>query len=284
MSYLPFQPYKPSSDEYYDDYEDEKQVEYETLNTKKQKKEQLQSEFYAPDNLNYAQDNFQSSQAPVSRPHVAPTREASYPIPGPPPPPKVMVRPYGEPSLPPVLSGDNYRPAEKPRLPPPPPPPRQYPQELMSSPTERPKRYPQQPMDMKKRPLPPQQGVYGAPYLQVAPTFQAANYPREKSGPPPPAKGGYNMNVFNKREGGLSNAPVGRNPSTQPRRGPSSRKQGSFSRKLGSGSRNQGPRRGPQQKLPFRLRRGRQEDLSQQEEGDEETDEEYYDEEYPSSE
>jgi hypothetical protein len=265
--------FQPNSDEYYDDYEEEKPLEFDTLNTKKQTKEQ--SGFYPQDNLNFALNNFQNPEAPVSRPHVAPTRETSYPIPGPPPPPKVMVRPYGEPSLPPVLSKANYRPAEKPRLPPPPPPPRQYPQELMSSPTERPPRFPQQPSEMKKRPLPPQQGIYGGPYLQVAPAFQVGNYPREKSGPPP-AKGGYNMNVFNKREGGLSNAPVGRNPSAQPRRGPASRKQGSTSRKLG-------PRRGQQQKFPLRLRRGRQEELSELED-EESTDDYYSDEEYPSTE
>ncbi len=229
-----FQDYSPNSSEYDDnDYNDE-MVEYENLN-KKKKKENFQSEFYSPANTDF--------QAPVSKPVAAP-------LPGPPPPPSVMVRPYGEPSLPPVIGGENYRPSHYPEKgvpgpppPPPPPPPRPYPSELMSSPTERPPRSAQQQQlhEKSKRPFLPHQPavVYGGGAF-----LQAGALP--KSGQAPK---GFNVNMFNKREG-LNDGPT----RAQPNRG--------------HGGQRKQPRRGgggsPSQSFPFLFRRRQGKEISEE--------------------
>jgi hypothetical protein len=116
---------------------------------------------------------------------------------------------------------------------------------LMSSPTERP-RPPRQ--TQPQRPFISQPAVYGgAPYLQTG------GFPREKSGPT--LKGGYSINVFNKREGTYSvNRDFERKnnpPRAQGNRGPPS-------------PRRQTPRGGPpQQSFPGlfqRIRQGKSQD------------------------
>ena len=197
----PTPPPKYSNDEYFENSSEYDDYDLEAFNKKYKNQKPEQEEFY-----------------PVANSNLPPKRKNPPPHP---PAQSVMVRPYGEPSLPPVIQNDNhYRqtqfpekklpgppppPPPPPRTPtpPPPPPPRHYPNELMSSPTERPRppRLAPQYPDVKatKKPYVPQPGhpgfYGGAPYLQTG-VYQDK--------PIPQLKGGYAINLFNKRDGGYS--------------------------------------------------------------------------------